>query len=99
MKIFIVICMLCFLLSAVGCSSLPQANTSSAITVEVIPLEQAKTLILSGQVKEIFQPHVGCVILTLSNGQYLSFDQPHLDWIIGFLRARGLDNEISLSME
>jgi hypothetical protein len=99
MKRVIAICLFGFLLSAAGCSSLRQTNTSSAIPVEVIPLEQAKALIVSGQVKEIFQPHVGCVILTLNSGQYLSFDQPHLDWIIGFLQERGLDDEIALYME
>ena len=93
------IVLLSFFLSGLGCVSRSQTSTSSAIPVALIPLEQAKSLIVSGQVKEIFQPHIGCVILTLKNGQYLSFDQPHLDWIIGFLQERGLDKDISLSME
>jgi hypothetical protein len=84
---------------AAGCTSAPQTNSAAAIPVEVIPLEQAKTLIASGQVKEIFQPHVGCVVLTLQDGQYVSFYQPHLDWILGFLKEQGLDKQVLVSTE
>ncbi|MDH5828923.1 hypothetical protein QFW80_00090 [Luteimonas sp. M1R5S18] len=99
MKNIVAIGLLISLFWAVGCTSVLQTNSAAAVPVEVIPLEQAKALITSGQVKEIFQPHIGCVVLTLQDGQYLSFDQPHLDWILGFLEERGLDKQIAVSME
>jgi len=65
----------------------------------VIPLEEAQILITSGQVKEIFQAHEGCVLLTLHNGERRNFHQPYLDWVLDFLNERRLRDEIPLSME
>ncbi|WP_457097225.1 hypothetical protein [Lysobacter sp. P5_B9] len=92
-------CALVLSLAICGCSSAPVQSTAPAIPVELIPLEQAKTLITSGQVKEIFQPHYGCVVLTLQNGEYLSFDQPHLDWVLTFVEEAGLAKQIPISIE
>jgi hypothetical protein len=64
-----------------------------------ITLEQAKDLIVSGKVREIFQPHQGCVILTMNDGHLLSFNQPHLDWIYDFVKDKGLLDSVPVSME
>jgi len=90
-----------FVLSLVlcGCSSGPVRSTAPIISVQLIPLERAKDLITSGQVKEIFQPHYGCVVLTLQNGEYLSFEQPHLDWVLTFVEDAGLTKKIAISIE
>ena len=87
------------LLAVCACSSAPRQEAAPVIPVELIPLEQAKTLITSGQVKEIFQPHYGCVVLTLQDGQYLSFEQPHLDWVLTFVAEAGLERKIPISVE
>jgi hypothetical protein len=92
-------CVFTFTLAVCGCSSAPRQEAAPFIPVELIPLEQAKTLITSGQVKEIFQPHYGCVVLTLLDGQYLSFEQPHLDWVLTFVEEAGLESKIPVSVE
>ena len=83
-------CVFVLSLAVCACSSTPAQSTAPVIPVELIPLEQAKTLITSGQVKAIFQPHYGCVVLTLQNGEYLSFEQPHLDWVLTFVEQLDL---------
>jgi hypothetical protein len=92
-------CVLALSLAICACSSAPAQGTAPVIPVELIPLEQAKTLIASGKVKEIFQPHHGCVVLTLHTGEYLSFEQPHLDWVLSFVEEAGLEEQIPISVE
>ncbi|MDR7135731.1 hypothetical protein J2X06_002949 [Lysobacter niastensis] len=96
---FLAICVFVVSLAVCACSSAPAQSIAPVIPVELIPLEQAKTLITSGQVKEIFQPHYGCVVLTLRNGEYLSFEQPHLDWVLTFVEEAGLEKQIPISVE
>ena len=64
-----------------------------------ISLDSAKELIVSGQVQEIFQPHQGCVVLTLKDGKFLTFNQPYLDWILSYVKEHGLAGTIPISME
>jgi hypothetical protein len=96
---FLATCVFVLSLAVCACNSAPAQSTAPVIPVELIPLEQAKTLIASGQVKEIFQPHYGCVVLTLHNGEYLSFEQPHLDWVLTFVEEAGLEKQIPISIE
>jgi hypothetical protein len=81
-------------LFSAGCASAPSTSTGAANQTDLIPLEDAKSLIASGQVKEIFQPHLGCVILIMRDGRYLSFDQPHLDWVLDYVRDNGLESKV-----
>jgi hypothetical protein len=99
MSKFFVTCVLLFSVTLWGCGSTPVQNTAPIIPVELIPLERAQDLITSGQVTEIFQPHRGCVVLTLQNGEYLSFEQPHLDWVLTFVDEAGLTKSISILIE
>jgi len=90
---------LVLLLALTGCTGkrgMPEFEWDPA---PVIPLEEAQILITSGQVKEIFQAHEGCVLLTLHNGERRNFHQPYLDWVLDFLNERRLRDEIPLSME
>lgn len=92
-------CVFVLSLAVCACSSAPGQRSAPVIPVEVIALDQAKTLITSGKVKEIFQPHHGCVVLTLQSGEYLSFEQPHLDWVLAFVEEAGLARQIPISIE
>lgn len=92
-------CVFALSLIVCACSSTPVQSTAPGIPVELISLEQAKTLITSGQVKEIFQPHYGCVVLTLLNDEQLSFEQPHLDWVLTFVEEAGLAKQTPIAIE
>ena len=89
------LCLSAWLCIVAGCASHPSATHATAD----ISLEQAKRLITSGRVKEIFQPHQGCVLLTLKDGRLLTFDQPHLDWVLSFVEQNGLSDDIPVSLE
>ena len=78
--------------AAPGCAGVPSSGSAPAPVL--IPLDEARALIPSGQVREIFQPHQGCVILTLRDGRVLAFDQPHLDWVLHYVRDHGLEDRI-----
>ena len=86
---------ICFA-SSVGCQTQP--HSSENIRPD-ISLDAAKDLMLSGRVQSIFQPHLGCVVLTLQDGQLLTFEQPHLDWVALFVKEQGLAGVIPVSME
>ena len=93
-------CLLSLALLCAGCTSTRPSPVKAAPGTELVSLDEAKSLMVSGQVKEIFQPHVGCVILTLRDGRLLSFDQPYLDWVVHFVRDSKLEGKIdSLGME
>ena len=79
----------------IGCA----LRASEARFAPDVTLEEAQALITSGQVVEIFQPHQGCVVLTLKDGRYMSFEQPHLDWVLSYVEENGLSNSISISVE
>ncbi len=64
-----------------------------------LSLEEAKALIGSGQVKELFQPHQGCVLLTMKNGTMHTFIQPYLDWVYYYVEQQGLLKSIQVSTE
>lgn len=81
-------------MSCAGCVAAPGPWSEAVVPADLIPLEEARSLIASGQVEEIFQPHVGCVVLTLRDGTYVSFNQPHLDWVLGYLRENDLESKV-----
>jgi hypothetical protein len=83
---------------AVGCASSPSGLEAKRRGEPTISLEKAQQLMLGGEVAEIFQPHVGCVILTLRDGRLETFEQPHLDWVLAFVREKKLEH-IPVSME
>ena len=58
---------------------------------QIVSLEQAKQLMLEGHVQTIYQPHIGLVRLTLRSGETLTFAQPFLDWVLGFVTDNGLE--------
>ena len=84
------------ILVVAGCSGSPQVPITQQATsyeaAEEISLERAQELILSRQVREIFQPHVGPVVLTLKDGRRMSFHQPHLDWVVRFRKEHGVND-------
>jgi hypothetical protein len=59
-----------------------------------ISLEQALAMITAGEAKQVFQPHEGCVLLVTRDGRWLSFDQPHLDWILRYVVDNGLRDRL-----
>ena len=59
-----------------------------------IPLEQALAMISAGEVRQIAQPHEGCVVLVTRDGRWLTFDQPHLDWILNYVNDNGLRDRV-----
>ena len=77
-----------------GCQTTPPRSEEPDIS-----LESAKELIVSGQVQSIFQPHHGCVVLTLKDGRILTFEQPHLDWVLSFVADSGLSNALPVAVE
>lgn len=79
-----------------GCAGTSQISRSPKPDIS---LEDAKTLIISGQVREIFQPHQGCVLLTLKDDRLVSFEQPYLDWVLHFVDAQGLSKDIMIGVE
>lgn len=99
MRKLLATCAFAALLAVCACSSALSRGGDQAIPSSLIPLDQAKALIASGQVKEIFQPHSGCVVLTLQNGKLLSFEQPYLDWVLEFVDDAGLGDSVSTSIE
>lgn len=82
------------LVALLGCQTPPARSRSPDIS-----LESAKELILARQVKSIFQPHQGCVLLTMKDGRYLRFEQPHLDWVVSFVADNKLLDVIPVEME
>ena len=91
---FLALCFVAALLLAGGCAQSPAAEPQRP----TLTLEQAKQLMLTGQVAEAFQTHSGCVVLTLRNGELESFMEPELDWVMHFARDNGL-NEMRLPTE
>lgn len=77
-----------------ACASVERRSPEPDLT-----LDEAKTLIRSGAVAEIFQPHQGCVVLTLKNGRLHTFEQPYLDWVLEYVDEAGLRSAIPISME
>lgn len=78
-----------------GCASKSTLSPSShVIDTSLVSLDEAKRLISAGEVESIFQPHQGCVILTLRDGRILSFNQPHLDWVLEFIHDNGLEGKV-----
>lgn len=59
-----------------------------------IALETALAMISAGEVRQIAQPHEGCVVLVTRDGRWLTFDQPHLDWILSYVNDNGLRDRI-----
>lgn len=98
LKLFAV-CVFAASLAVCACSFAPSRGGDQAIPSNLIPPDHAKTLIASGQVKEIFQPHSGCVVLELQDGRYLSFEQPYLDWVLKFVDDAGLGDSVSIYIE
>ena len=90
---------LCVVLSVLcACASAPSSQTQAS-QCQAIPIEDAKTLIGSGRVEGVFQPHVGPVTLLLNDGSARCFEQPHLDWILIHLREQGLEDKITATIE
>ncbi len=82
------------LITLVGCQASPTRSRSPEIS-----LDEAKELILTRQVKSIFQPHQGCVLLMMKDSRYLRFEQPHLDWVVSFIADNKLLDVIPVEME
>lgn len=74
-------------------------TTPSGSQVPDISLDAAKELIVAGKVQSIFQPHHGCVVLTLKDGRMLTFEQPYLDWVLSFVSDSGLSNVLPVAVE
>jgi hypothetical protein len=93
------------LLGGVGalasCARAPVATDSRAgHGRDHIPLEQALAMIAAGEAREVFQPHHGCVLLITRDDRWLTFDQPHLDWILQYVDDHGLRDKLDrLSVE
>lgn len=79
-------------------SGLPR-ESSPWINTEQVSIEEAKRLIHSGEVKWALQPHQGPVLLRMQDDRWFCFDQPHLDWIIGYLDEHGLSDTFPLMIE
>jgi hypothetical protein len=77
----------------------PARESSPRIDTEQVSLEEAKRLIHSGEVKWALQPHQGPVLLRMQDDRWFCFDQPHLDWIIGYLDQHGLSDTFPLAIE
>ncbi|MGH8083339.1 MAG: hypothetical protein ACREP7_22370 [Lysobacter sp.] len=78
----------------IGCKTAPSHGQRPEIS-----LDAAKNMIVAGQVQSIFQPHQGCVLLRLKDGRTLTFEQPHLDWVLLFVSDRGLSDVIPIAVE
>lgn len=83
---------------AAACSSTPRLAAGENTRI-VVDLEEAKRLMLSGQVEEVFQPHHGPTTLLLKGGGSRCFVQPNLDWVLGFLKENQLLDKIPVAME
>ncbi|MGO1070648.1 hypothetical protein [Lysobacter sp. CA199] len=91
---------LCALMAfAAACSSMPKAEPPRQDVRVVVSLDEAKRLMLSGQVEELFQPHQGPTTLMLKDGGSRCFVQPHLDWVFTFLKENGLQDKIAAGLE
>lgn len=83
---------------ASACSSLPESSGPRDGHI-VVSLDEAKRLMSSGEVEEVFQPHQGLVTLMLKDGSARCFDQPHLDWVLSYVKDNGLWDKIVLAVE
>ena len=59
-----------------------------------IALGTALAMISAGEAKQIVQAHEGCVVLVTRDDRWLTFDQPHLDWILAYVNDNGLRDRV-----
>ena len=87
------------LLASMFLASCVSHKPTSPDEPEIVSLEVAREMILTGEVESVFQPHFGQVIMILNEGHIVSFEQPHLDWVISLIYDNDLINDIQLATE
>jgi hypothetical protein len=73
-----------------GCS----LTRTTRETPEVITKEEVISLLHSGRVRGVFQPHFGHVSIDLKDGTTKWYDQEKLDWIIEYIYRHNLQGEL-----